>query len=231
MPAYPKLMRLTNYGQSKVTEEFLKNPDADPISEPEALQTLEIDVPLDDFNRVVTEAIGKFGIPIPPSADAETAVALHKALKIPRRIAMDKRVWQFLSCVARPDYTRARWTDDGAASLERFLGGIKRNAFARLWWGAEVMRDGSDYSQVGSCFEPQDLYEAVFGRSFSKFPPAAKGFIGAVKGEHRNTIREVAKDFNLMLSTFVVEDLAEERIKNLVGIRVPLRQVSGATKR
>ena len=87
------------------------------------------------------------------------------------------------------------------------------------------MRSGDDYSRVAACFESQDLYEAVFGRVFSKFPPAAIAFVGAVKGHHREkVIRPVAKDLSLMLSTFVLEDLSEEQIYTLVTERVNLRK-------
>ncbi len=136
---------------------------------------------------------------------------------------MNIRVWQFLTCVAHPEYVRYRWGGKERISKERFLGGIKRNAFARLWWAAEIMNNGDNYSGIIPCFESQDLYEAVFGRSFSKFPPAAKAFVEAVKSQERNIVREVAKDFNFMLSTFVLEDLPKEQVKSLVEERIVLR--------
>lgn len=222
MPDYPKLMRLTNFGASLITEEFLADPDAGPISDPEAVEPLDIDVPLAEFKRVADEVMGQFESD-PPSGDATLAVAVHRTLKIPRRTAMDVRTWHFLTCVAVPEYVRYRWGGSGKVTRERFLGSIKRNAFARLWWAAEVMRTEDDYSKVEPCFEDQDLYEAVFGRAFSKFPPAAKAFVDAVRDQERKIVRVVAKDFNFMLSTLVLEDLSEQRVGSLVGERVTVR--------
>ncbi len=225
MAGYTKLMRLTNTGASFITEEFLKNPDADPITLPEAIDQLSVEISLSAFNRVITEAMQKFPDD-PPSGDLWLSEQIHRALGLPRNVAMDIRVWQFLTCIQSPEYVRYRWGGSGAVSKERFLGGIKRNAFARLWWAAEIMKNGDDYSEIAPCFKSQDLYEAVFGRSFSKFPSAARAFVRAVKDQERNIVRAVAKDFNFMLSTFVLEDLPDEQINDLVGERIALRIAS-----
>lgn len=224
MAGYTKLMRLTNAGVAIVDEEFLTNQDADPIIVQEAVDDIESNIALQQFSRAIAEVIQQF--PDPPSSDAWLAKEIHRALGLPRGIAMDVRVWQFLSCVAHPEYVWYRWSKAGQVSKERFLGGIKRNAFARLWWAAEVMKNGDDY-QVEPCFDSQDLYEAVFGRSFSKYPPAAKAFIKAVSNQERGVIRAVAKDFNLMLSTFVLEDLATQQVEKLIAERISVRSSSG----
>jgi len=229
MAGYTKLMRLTNTGASFITDEYLKNSEPDPITLPEALDQLSQDISLASFNRAVDEGMQRFPDD-PPSGDAWLSEQIHLALRLPRSVAMDIRIWQFLTCIAHPEYVRYRWGGTGKVSKERFLGGIKRNAFARLWWAAEIMKEGDDYSGIAPCFESQDLYEAVFGRSFSKFPSAAKAFVEAIRSQERNIVREVAKDFNFMLSTFVLEDLAEEQVKSLVGERIALRtEVQGAT--
>jgi hypothetical protein len=222
MAGYTKLMRLTNTGSSFITDEFLKNPDADPITLPEAIDQLTQDISLSGFSRAVDEVMQRFPDD-PPAGDASLSEQIHLALRLPRSVAMDIRIWQFLTCIAHPEYVRYRWGGTGKVSKERFLGGIKRNAFARLWWAAEIMKNGEDYSGIAPCFESQDLYEAVFGRSFSKFPSAAKAFVEVVKNQERQIIREVAKDFNFMLSTFVLEDLPEEQVKSLVGERIAVR--------
>lgn len=222
MAGYTKLMRLTNTGASFITDEYLKNPEPDPIILPEAVDQLPQNISLTNFNRAVDEVMQRFPDD-PPAGDAWLSEEIHKALGLPRGIAMDIRVWQFLTCIAHPEYVRYRWGKNDKVSKERFLGGIKRNAFARLWWAAEIMKNGEDYSGIAPCFASQDLYEAVFGRSFSKFPSAAKAFVEGVKNQERAVVREVAKDFNFMLSTFVLEDLPEEQVKSLVGERIALR--------
>jgi len=81
------------------------------------------------------------------------------------------------------------------------------------------MREGGDYSIVPACFEFQDLYEATFGRAFSKFPAAAKAFVRGLGKHERGVVREVAKDFNLMLSTYVLEDIGKEQMDRLLEER------------
>jgi hypothetical protein len=216
-------MRLASSSSAPlVSEEFLRDPEAGPLQGTELAEGLPIQVSLHGFHSTVSACIAQFEKD-PPEGDGTLAVEIHKALALPRMLGMDPGVWHYLACVARPDYVWYRWGSGGFVSRERFLGSIKRNAFARLWWCAEVMSQEQDYTGVSACFEQQDLYEAVFGRAFSKFPLAARVFVEGLSNLERRVVREVAKDFNLMLSTFVLEDMAEDQIRDLIGERIAFR--------
>lgn len=222
MVAPPALMRLSSVSASLVSDEFLLDPEAGPLQGIDIAEALPIEVPLDSFHSAVSACVAQFEED-PPAGDGTLSVEMHRALSLPRTLGMDTGVWHFLACVARTDYVWYRWGTGGKVSRERFLGSIKRNSFARLWWCAEVMRDGNDYTGVSACFEQQDLYEAVFGRTFSKFPLAARLLVERLSSLERGVVREVAKDFNLMLSTFVLEDMSEDQIRSLLEERVKYR--------
>ncbi len=96
------------------------------------------------------------------------------------------------------------------------MGSLKRNTFARLWWGAELTVQGNDYSMTNRLFAEegvQDLYEATFGRQFSYYQPALFAFIRILGGKKRETIREAAKMQSQLLTTLVLETLSQERLE------------------
>src|SRR3990172_12267225 len=108
METYPKLMRLTRLGDSRVDQDFLDGLRSDPITDPDAVEEISATYSLEAFDAAVTSCITKHTTK-PEAGDAELAEAVHQALGIPRRIAMDMGVWRFLACIARPDYVRYRW--------------------------------------------------------------------------------------------------------------------------
>ena len=85
----------------------------------------------------------------PAETDAWLAPRVHATIRLTRREAADFRLWDYLTVVALPGYVRWRWGDaggDGApAAIDRFVGDAAENALARLWWAAELTRDGLDY--------------------------------------------------------------------------------------
>jgi len=220
VPEY--LMRLSLSAEALVSDEFLHDPELAPLSGADIADELQGRVPLAAFHESVSTWMNQ-PRDDPSAGDAELAVSIHKALSISLRLGMDPGIWHYLTCVARPDYVWVRWGGKRTVTRERFLGSIKRNAFARLWWCSEVMRDGDDYTGVATCFADQDMYEAVFGRAFSKFPSAAKVFVNTLGEQERRVVREVAKDFNLMLSTFVLEDMTDHQIRSLLEDRAEYR--------
>jgi Family of unknown function (DUF6339) len=84
-------------------------------------------------------------------SDAWLAPRLHAALRLTRRQAADKRLWSFLTISARPAYVRWRFEQERTAeegvAVERFLfTRDRKHALARLWWAAELTRNGANYS-------------------------------------------------------------------------------------
>lgn len=88
----------------------------------------------------------------PRDSDAWLGPRLHAALRLTRREAGDKRLWEYLTVVEHPDYVRWRWRNpdrpDDPAPQDRFLGEDSKNAFARLWWAAEMTRNGNNYART-----------------------------------------------------------------------------------
>jgi uncharacterized protein DUF6339 len=203
--------------------ELLSNPDR-LTSEP-----IGIDADLDEFDRMAEQGLSGDER---SKADALMAVSLHKAFngQITLRDASDMKVWHWFAVASRPALVWRRWTGQVplepeqalTASLKaRFLGaptlnGVSRNTFARLWWCAETLRSGSDYSLAVTVLQKQDLFQAVFERRFGLHRPAAVSFITqfADKGEQR--WRDAAKRLDYRLSTVVLETLAEKEIGELV---------------
>jgi Family of unknown function (DUF6339) len=83
-------------------------------------------------------------------SDSWLAPRVHATLRLTRREAADPRIWAYLAAVALPDYVRWRWrnADDPKApvAIDRFMGKAATNAVSRLWWVAELTRDGGDYT-------------------------------------------------------------------------------------
>jgi len=71
-----------------------------------------------------------------------------------------------------PEFVRYRWQGDDlrGKSLD---GGedIYSNALHRLWWIAEITRDGDDYTQTEEMFEMQELANDVADRWFARYEP------------------------------------------------------------
>lgn len=211
------LGRLTNVGRAFIDEEFLESSNDIHIEDSQAWEQVAQLIYMSPIQQSIEEVVKSESTGNSHKTDGKLAYAIHSMVNIPRMYAMDTSIWHYLTCIGFPEYVRYRWTNrSGRVAKERFLGGIKRNAFARLWWAAEILHNEEDYSLVEDCFEVQDLYEAVFGRSLSKYPPAAKVFINSAKGKTRKAIRESAKAINLLLSTFILEDLSESYFQSLI---------------
>jgi len=76
-------------------------------------------------------------------SDAWLGPRLHAALRLTRHEAADQTIWYYLAAYAFPDYVAWRWP---SRSLDRFFSAqVKKHAFRRLWWSAELFRNGSDY--------------------------------------------------------------------------------------
>ncbi len=99
------------------------------------------------------------------SADAWLAPRLHATLRLTRSEAGDKDLWAYLAMVVAPDYVLWRHLpagDEGArrapvVQASRFVGSSSVQAFARLWWAAEMCRNGADYRPVETACGNQDF--------------------------------------------------------------------------
>ena len=104
-------------------------------------------ISIDPLRELIEITKTKFGNSI-PSSDAWLGPRVHAAFRLTRREAADRRLWQHLTVVDFPDYVHWRWGDvenEKAVSHDRFFGEDSKNSLARLWWAAELTRNGPDY--------------------------------------------------------------------------------------
>ncbi|MGC0331753.1 hypothetical protein RKD23_004743 [Streptomyces sp. SAI-170] len=131
-------------------------------------------------------------------ADAWLAPRLHAALRIVRREAADRRLWNHLALAVAPDYvawrhlsTPASEQSESRINPARFRGALDRQCFSRLWWAAEMFRDGADYSPVVTACANQDLIHSALRRDLIDHRPTAQALVRVLGRGIATTGREI----------------------------------------
>ncbi|CQR63854.1 DUF6339 family protein [Streptomyces leeuwenhoekii] len=126
-------------------------------------------------------------------ADAWLAPRLHATLRLTRREAADKRLWNHLALAVAPDYVVWRHFSEPTlrVAAERFQGPAYRQCFSRLWWAAELFRNGPDYEPVVMACGNQDLIHSVLRMDFIDHRPTAQALVCLLKDGKITTGREV----------------------------------------
>lgn len=207
------LKRLADEAQTQISHELLATADG---SEP--LTDYELDfgrhVPLESLDEALNVFAGR---DLRPADDVAMAIAVRKALPLSAREAADRNLWWWLTLRRYPEIVRRRWTktgDDKFLSRERMLGQVNRNALARLWWGAEMVRslpDPEAYTRL--MFKNQDLFEAIIGRSLGRYPEALEVILNELSPLHGKSAREIVRDLRFLLSTLVLEALSADALR------------------
>lgn len=148
-----------------------------------------------------------------PGTDRWLAPRLHWALRLTRREASDKGIWAFLTNYHFPDYVAWRWGkgDPADVNAARWCGPNHKQALARLWWSAELFRDGPDYGPVERVLVNQDFPNSYVHRVFTRSRPMALGLLTAVgeavadKDPTSDQINDVARRVNLTLGATSIE--------------------------
>ncbi len=145
------LRGLNPAAHSLVTPDFRKG-DPAMIDAGPYLEDLNLgrEVALAPLQGVVAEAMKRFKHE-PQKSDPWLGPRVHATVRLTRREAADKRIWEYLTVVEFPHYVRWRWQKlddpDKMVPQDRFLGEDSKNALARLWWATELTRNGSDYER------------------------------------------------------------------------------------
>jgi hypothetical protein len=115
--------------------------------------------------------------------DAWLAPRLHSAIRIDRRTAADHRFWAWLA-MQNATYIRARFArPDGKPFRNwRYTGDLLRNGLSRLWWGAEMTRNGCSYVDVERCFGGVRTAQFALELRYSWSRAAAIAFARVVEG-------------------------------------------------
>jgi hypothetical protein len=172
-------------------------------------------LPLEHLDAVIDELIAT--LPAYDAAiDAWLAPRLHAALPLTRRAAADPGVFRFLSVIHRPDVIRHRWANVSWANMRSRFWSIgtrhTSNALARLWWIAELTRDGDSYALTERVLAKQSLAIQVFVRSWSQHRPAVEAFVDTLHDAPAEDIEHAARMLSRHLATTPLEGLSSAEI-------------------
>ncbi|MEA5359703.1 DUF6339 family protein [Amycolatopsis sp., V23-08] len=114
-------------------------------------------------------------------ADAWLAPRLHATIRMTRAEAAERGLWNYLAMLVAPDYVVWRHKGSEVAETTRFSGRSDVQAFARLWWAAELFRDGADYGPVATVFAYQDIVNSVMRSGVIDHRPAAAAMLRVIQ--------------------------------------------------
>ena len=114
--------------------------------------------------------------------DRWLAPRLHAAIRVPRRIAADARFWAWIASKFAVKYVHQRFARDGQVNAWRFTGPLLRNAVSRLWWAAEMTRNGADYTHTDHCLRRVRTAQWALELKYSWYRPAAIAFVQVAEG-------------------------------------------------
>ncbi len=211
-------------GRALVTEDFLKG--IVPTIDPEGFLVdlgFGRKIDLAPLREVVEEAMRRFEHE-PSESDSWLGPRVHATLRLTRREASDKRVWAFLNIVEFPEYVRWRWLrEDKKLTLNRLWGQDNLSAMARLWWAAELVRNGSDYQPASEALKINRFFQWQ-GLNYIHH---RAGAIGAAKflaefgeeGITRTEAIEMFKAVNFTLRTISLDALAASPPTDAFAVR------------
>ncbi|MET7430640.1 DUF6339 family protein [Streptomyces flaveolus] len=162
-------------------------------------------------------------------ADAWLAPRLHATLRLTRREAADKRLWNHLALAVAPDYVAWRHLSEPTAArperriaAERFRGPADRQCFSRLWWAAELFRNGPDYEPVEVACGNQDLIHTVLRMELIDHRPTAQALVRLLKSGQITTGREafgLSVAINAAGATLIYDVLAPDEPRDPARLR------------
>lgn len=123
-------------------------------------------------------------------ADAWLAPRLHATLRMTRAEAARPALWNFLALAVVPDYVLWRHLPTGGAKVGaapqvdscRFVGPHHSQALARLWWAAEMFRDGHDYRPAAIACGNQDMLNTALRLEAIDHKPTALAMVRVLWG-------------------------------------------------
>lgn len=140
------------------------------------------------------------------AADAWLAPRLHATLRMTRDEAADNRLWNFLAMVVAPDYVvwrhQGTHTSEGpgAVATSRFAGPHYTQTFARLWWAAELFRDGPDYRPVEIACRVQDVLNTTMRLDVIDHRPTAQAILKVIEGLMQTGLSRLGDRVNALSS-------------------------------
>jgi len=192
---------------------------------------------VEPVRELVDEAMKRFG-DTRTSADAWLAPVLHATLRLTRREAADNGLWNHLALRIAPDYVY--WRHLGQATdrqpvptvnRNRFSGPFYTQTFARLWWAAELFRDGYDYRPAVVACKNQDVLNTALRLEVMLHRPTAQAMLRMLDGGSVRTGRDVnalAQAINSAGSTLVFESIAPDAAPDVDAYRTWIEELDSA---
>lgn len=179
------------------------------------------EIDLASTSAVIEEALRRFAAEDRAASDSWLGPRLHAALRLSRREASRPGVWRYLGVCVFPDYVRWRFekSNNGSqkpAPLERFVGAETKHAIARLWWMAEMFRNGADYEPAAKALSNQDVINNMFRNETAHHRPTAQGAVRVLvpgDGKHARTGRDanaLSKAINATAATVLLDSFAPD---------------------
>lgn len=187
---------------------------------------------------LVEAAMQRFAQDERSGADAWLAPRIHTTLRITRREAADAQLWNHVALRIAPDYVQWRHRSKPAhggvvpkVQAARYSGPFYTQTFARLWWAAELFRDGSDYGPVVVACSNQDVLNTVLRLEMINHRPSAQAFVSLIQRGVVRTGRDanaVAKAVNAAGSTLSYEAIAPDVPPDSAAYRAWVESLGGS---
>ncbi len=172
-------------------------------------------------------------------ADGWLAPRLHATLRLTRREAADQRIWNHLALAVAPDYVAFRHppappSRNGGQSRinrDRFKGAADRQCFSRLWWAAEMFRNGEDYAPVVAACGNQDLIHNALRLDLIDHRPTAQALVRVLERGIAGTGREInglMAAINTAGATLVYDALAPDEPRDPEALRQWIAEAESA---
>ncbi|MFZ4274639.1 DUF6339 family protein [Streptomyces arboris] len=174
---------------------------------------------LEPVRALVEDAMYQFREDRPTAADGWLAPRLHATLRLTRREAADRRIWNYLALGVAPDYVIWRHlvvkSEGGAPKVAaaRFRGPAYTQAFSRLWWAAELYRDGPDYGPVVTACGNQEMLNTALRMDVIEHRPTAQAMVRLIGRGTVTSTREanaMAAAINASAATLMYDVVAPD---------------------
>ena len=140
--------------------------------------------------------------------DQWLAPRLHSVVRIPRTTAADHGVWMWMAVDVLKPYMERRWPVDLTAKNPWWryndCTGLLRNGVSRLWWAAELVRNGPDYSLVPVALRAVRVFHNVGELRYSWHRECARAFT-RILNDYHDLGNELSVLFNAYLATQCLE--------------------------
>lgn len=239
-PELPEILgRISDSVATKVLTPGVVN-DGAPL--PHTLLIKNSDSPIDgsprwnasDLRHLLEDTMERFHGKRPTFSDSWLAPRLHYTLRLTRAEATDSGLWNFIALRVAPDFVRWRWGREregriAVGQVARFSGRWDIQCFSRLWWAAELFRDGEDYRPAAKACSNQDILNTVIRLDMINHRPTAQALIELLDGDLIRTGRDVnglAAVANAAGSTLVYEAIGPDEPRDYEALQDWIRAIA-----